>query len=68
MTLKEFIVANNWAIGFAEVRRAISHNAILVNSKLPENENVILSNGDVVSYGRKKSAVFDGGRGNSQLI
>ena len=59
MTLKEFIVNNGWAIGYAEVRRAILHGAVFVNSELPEDENVVLSNGDVVSYGRKLSATFE---------
>ncbi len=59
MTLKEFIVNSGWAIGYAEVRRAISHGAVLVNFELPKNENITLSIGDVVSYGKKRQAVVD---------
>ena len=58
MTLKEFCVKQGWAIGFAEVRRAISSNAITVNGAVVYDADMIMQNGDIVTFGKRQEAVY----------
>ena len=57
MTLKEFCIEQGWAIGFAEIRRAISSNAITVNGTVAYDADMIMQNGDIVTFGKKREAV-----------
>lgn len=58
MTLKEFCIKQGWVIGFAEVRRAISSNAITVNGVVAYDADMIMQNGDIVTFGKKREAVY----------
>ena len=58
MTLKEFCVKQGWAIGFAEVRLAISSNAITVNGAVVCDADMIMQNGDIVTFGKRREAVY----------
>lgn len=66
MTLKEFCIKQGWAIGFAEVRRAISSNAITVNSAVACDADMIMQNGDIVTFGKKREAVYGPATGTAR--
>lgn len=58
MTLKEFCIKQGWAIGFAEVRRAISSNAITINGAVACDADMNIQNGDIITFGKKRKAVY----------
>ena len=66
MTLKAFCIEQGWVIGFAEVRRAISSNAITVNGIVAYDADMIMQNGDIVTFGKKREAVYGPTTGAAQ--
>ena len=59
MTLKEFIVKQGWAIGFAEVRRAVSAKCVHINDKLAKSADEEVYYGDTIWYGIHKVAMVE---------
>lgn len=57
MKLKDFVVNQGWAIGFAEVRRAVSAGCVFVNSKQAVSADDTVQQGDTIWYGKHKVAV-----------
>jgi len=58
--IKEFCVAQGWAIGFAEVRRYINSGAITVNGRVATDADMLLKPGDIVKLGKRKEAIYNG--------
>lgn len=56
MMLKEFCCVQGWTKGFAEVRRAITANAIIINGMVATDANAEVFPGDIVTFGKHKSA------------
>ncbi len=56
MKIKEFVVKQGWAIGFAEVRRTISAKCVYINDKLVKSADEEVYYGDTVWYGKHKVA------------
>ena len=59
MKLKEFCVQQGWAIGFAEVRRAVSAGSIFINDLKADSADELVTEGDVVKFGKRKEATVE---------
>lgn len=57
--LKNFIINQKWAIGFSEIRFMVSSKAILVNDVEVDSIDHELFTGDVVKYGKHKTAIVE---------
>ena len=59
MKVKEFVVKQGWAIGYAEVRRAIASKSVLVNGLPAISAEIRLKPGDKVQFGKHKFATVE---------
>jgi len=57
MVLAEVIFRKGLAIGYAELRRMIGHNAIMINDKFAIHSNDTVFPGDIITYGKRKLVV-----------
>lgn len=61
MKLKEFFVQKGWALGFAEVRRYLSSDKVLLNGEHLSwhDADIELKDGDVIEFGRRKVGIYN---------
>lgn len=61
MLLKEFFVQKEWAIGYAEVRRYLSSDRVLLNGEhlCWHDADIELRDGDVIEFGKYRKAIYN---------
>lgn len=59
MKLKEFCVNQKWCLGFAEVRRFVSHGVIQINNMTATSADIELNKGDIVKFLPHRRAIVE---------